>query len=206
MFYVYKITNKLNGKIYIGRSKDALKRFRIHIKIAKGGKEKYPRKFYVIHAAIAKYGVENFTFEILHEFTTEQESINVEQEKIIFILNNKIPTYNVNQGDTRLSGWHQTDEARAKMSKIRKGKKHSEEHRKALSEAQKGAKSFMFGTHLPISWKEKKGKLTEKDVKEIKKLISEKVKSRLIAEKYNISEATISMIKHHKIWTDVIPD
>jgi predicted GIY-YIG superfamily endonuclease len=42
---IYKITNLINGKIYIGKSKDYLKRFRTHIKIAKGGKENYPRKY-----------------------------------------------------------------------------------------------------------------------------------------------------------------
>ena len=39
MFYVYRITNKLNNKVYLGKAKDVVKRFHVHMKVAKGGKE-----------------------------------------------------------------------------------------------------------------------------------------------------------------------
>jgi group I intron endonuclease len=204
MFYVYRITNKVNGKIYIGKAKDALKRFRIHIKIAKGGKEKYPRKFQAIHAAIAKYGIENFTLEIMHEVQTEQESFDLEVIEIASIRKASLPCYNLSDGGEGNSGWHHTKETRQKMSKAGKGKKHSEEHRKAQSEAVKGKKSFMFGTHLSTQWKESIGKLTATQVLEIKNLIANGIRARKIASIYKVSEANISMIKHGKIWSDII--
>lgn len=42
MFYIYKITNQINNKFYIGKFRDPEKRFRKHVKVALGGKAKYP--------------------------------------------------------------------------------------------------------------------------------------------------------------------
>lgn len=204
MFYVYRITNKLNNKVYIGKAKDALKRFRVHLKIAKGGKKIYPRKFQAIHAAIAKYGIDNFTFEIMHEVQTEQESFDLETKIILEIKSNNLPNYNLSDGGEGNSGWHHTNEARLKMSEARKGKVFSREHKLALSEAQRGEKSFMFGTHLTTGWKESIGKLNATQVSEIRKLLSEKMKARTIAQTYGVSESLISMIKHQKIWSEII--
>jgi group I intron endonuclease len=55
---IYKITNKINGKIYIGCSKDIENRWKAHIT----GRN---NRTHLIGKAIQKYGVENFTFEIL---------------------------------------------------------------------------------------------------------------------------------------------
>lgn len=202
MFQVYKLTNKVNGKIYIGKSKDYLKRFKIHIKIAKGGKEKYPRKYQAIHAAIKKYGKINFILELLYEVNSEKESFDLEREIITFNKVNKIPSYNLSDGGEGNSGWKHSVVSKQKMSDVRRGKSHSEDHCKSLSEAQKGEKSFMYGTHLPIKWKESIGKLTYNDVNKIRKLISEKVKYKEISKNFNISQSTISMIKHNKIWNN----
>jgi hypothetical protein len=56
-----------------------------------------------------------------------------------------------------------------------------------------------------ITWgsTRKGAKLNEESVREIKKLIQEKVKQRDIAKQYSISETTISEIKHNKYWKSV---
>jgi predicted GIY-YIG superfamily endonuclease len=52
--YVYQITNKLNGKIYVGQTKFSVeKRFKQHAKANS-----------VIGCAIRKYGIENFTEKV----------------------------------------------------------------------------------------------------------------------------------------------
>jgi hypothetical protein len=70
MIGIYKITNKINGKSYIGQSVDIQQRWNAHKSKSKsielGGDN------YAIHCAIRKYGVENFTFEVIEQ-TTQQE-------------------------------------------------------------------------------------------------------------------------------------
>ena len=57
--YVYKITNKLNNKIYIGQSVNIERRWKEHICDN--------RKNSLIHLAIQKYGKDNFDFEVIEE-------------------------------------------------------------------------------------------------------------------------------------------
>lgn len=61
---VYKITNKINFKSYIGISNDIYERWQQHIHNAfNSNNQKDYHK--LLSAAIRKYGVDNFTFEIL---------------------------------------------------------------------------------------------------------------------------------------------
>lgn len=79
MFIIYKITNLINGKVYIGKTcRDIETRWREHKARAK------QNKGYYLHNAILKYGEENFTIEIIEQ-TTQEEKINeLEQKWIIF--------------------------------------------------------------------------------------------------------------------------
>lgn len=63
--YIYKITNKINGKSYIGQTTNYRRRFREHKKLGYGKEEnKY------LYNAIKKYGLENFTFEVIENKTS----------------------------------------------------------------------------------------------------------------------------------------
>lgn len=63
MIGIYKITNKLNNKCYIGQSIHIERRWAEHC---------FPSKTSQISLAIQKYGKDNFNFEILEECTLEQ--------------------------------------------------------------------------------------------------------------------------------------
>lgn len=57
---VYKVTNKINGKVYIGQTVQRLeKRIRTHIRDARVGSTA------VFHKAIRKYGENNFTYQAI---------------------------------------------------------------------------------------------------------------------------------------------
>lgn len=62
---IYKITNQLNGKSYIGQSIDIMGRWRRHRVQAQ--KEDTP-----LYCAIRKYGIDNFTFEVVEECSFEE--------------------------------------------------------------------------------------------------------------------------------------
>lgn len=70
MAYIYKITNNINGKIYVGKTEFCVeKRFKEHCNDSKRRKnEKRPLYF-----AMKKYGIENFSIEILEETDNPSE-------------------------------------------------------------------------------------------------------------------------------------
>lgn len=67
---VYKITNSLNGEVYIGQSVDVCDRWKQHCKNALGiGTAAKGNKLY---SSMDKYGLYNFTFEVLEECPSAQ--------------------------------------------------------------------------------------------------------------------------------------
>lgn len=67
---IYKITNQINGKCYIGQSVDIEKRWHQHKRRSLVlGSTEYDSYF---HRAIRKYGLENFSFEVLEECLKEE--------------------------------------------------------------------------------------------------------------------------------------
>jgi len=92
MFYtIYKITNIINGKIYIGKHQTA------DLNDGYMGSGKY------IKRAIDKYGIENFEKEILFIFDNEEEMNNKEKEIVTEEFVKDITTYNICHGGK--GGW-----------------------------------------------------------------------------------------------------
>lgn len=67
MIGVYKITNKINNKCYIGISFNIEQRWKSHIKYAFSNKNNEPYYNNKLYNALRKYGVDNFNFEIIEE-------------------------------------------------------------------------------------------------------------------------------------------
>jgi len=116
--YVYKITNKINNKIYIGKSNNPFNRLRRHFSIAKTVYDKN-HKYQYIHRAITKYGKENFVLEIIE--TCDSEEIAYEREKYwIAELKSNIYGYNLNKGG--FGGYTHSEDVIRRISQSKTGK------------------------------------------------------------------------------------
>lgn len=170
MHYIYKITNKINGKTYIGQHK------------YKKLNDNYFGSGRLIKKAIKKYGIENFEKEIL-EFDIPNVDLanDWEQMYILFERAKGKSEYNIANGGLGSAGhhYHHTEESKRKLSEAKKGKptwnkygKLSEEWKRKIGEANKRA---MKGKHLSEETKSKISKANKgkKRSEETKSKISE---------------------------------
>lgn len=94
--YVYRITNLINGKAYIGITNDYHRRWNEH--------RSYHNPNRVISRAIAKYGKDNFKFELLYSDLSIEESETKEIE-LIQKYNTLAPKgYNISKGGNLMIG------------------------------------------------------------------------------------------------------
>lgn len=140
--YIYKTTNKVNGKIYIGQKKSN-----------KFLENKYLGSGKILKSAVKKYGVENFSVELVCWCGTKIELDNAEKD-LIKQNNSRCPNigYNIAYGGeggdlvTCLSK-EDNNKFREKISKLNKmgivgnkGKHLSEEHKNKIRLANTGKK------------------------------------------------------------------
>lgn len=158
-----------NGKVYIGiTSQNPIARWQ-------GGKGyRFQKHFY---NAILKYGWDNIKHEILFDGMTKEEACNKEIE-LIAHYNSTNPQFGYNQssgGECSSIGIHHTEEARKKMSIALKGKyvgennhlygkSFTEEHKRKISEANKGQTPWSKGKHLSEEHRRKIGEKHKKPV------------------------------------------
>lgn len=155
MYYVYKHTNKTNGKIYIG-----ITGRRPQTRWGSNGVGYAPRKASrnqsaYFYNAIVKYGWDNFEHEILHSKLTKTEAEEREIQLIAHYKSNvRESGYNIDNGgnatgklseETKLKiseSWDKNrDERSRRISEGKKGVKFTEEHKRNLSKAKKGKKA-----------------------------------------------------------------
>ena len=72
MVGIYKYQNLINGKIYIGQSKDIARRKKDHVTRAFNNFSTNSEYDSPLHRAMRKYGLENFSFEIIEECEASQ--------------------------------------------------------------------------------------------------------------------------------------
>lgn len=134
---IYVVTNTVNGKQYVGQTLCGIRdRWRKHWRRAEQNKG----DCYAIGAAIRKYGKESFTIEVIREFPsdTPQNEIDEAEQSAIRELGTLSPNgYNLVDGG---KGGRRSAESLARQSAALKGKPLSAEHRRKLSESQRGRK------------------------------------------------------------------
>lgn len=157
-FYLYKITNNINNKIYIGKTKNINIRWTSHKTQSRRPWDKQRCEY--IHKSIAKHGHENFTIEAIMCFDDEQECLNAETATIAQLnSNNRKIGYNLTSGGEGVSGYKYSDEQKSQMNQDKKikylgennpffGKKHTKETKDKIGKANSvyiGDKNPFFG-------------------------------------------------------------
>jgi len=121
IYTIYKSTNKINGKSYIGYSSDWKSRRRLHKHNADNNKKSYP-----FYNAIRKYGFNNFNWEVLYQSKDKLHTLEEMESFFICEYNTLTPNgYNMKTGG---EGGNLSLESRKKISVGRIGIKFSEEH------------------------------------------------------------------------------
>ncbi|GJQ43839.1 MAG: hypothetical protein JETCAE03_33370 [Ignavibacteriaceae bacterium] len=136
---IYKTTNLINGKIYIGKDQSS--------------NQKYMGSGKIIVNAIKKYGIENFKKEILEK--CDDKNVLREREKFwIKELNSRYPHgYNISQGgeDSDTLSHHPRKNQIIEQMKKTKAQRMNDETRKKMSQAKKGkAYDEIFGQKAEI--------------------------------------------------------
>ena len=146
MAVIYRITNMMNDKYYIGSSQSFERRVWQHKNDLRKGVHKNPK----LQAAWIKYGEDAFVFEILETIPDEQQ-LQVEDMYLIQNIDNPL-CYNINRtAEAPRLGIPMTDASKAQLSRNRKGKAAGENHyrygktvseetRKKIGDTQRGVK------------------------------------------------------------------
>ncbi len=136
--YVYLVTNKINGKRYIGQhSGDDLNQYWNHcVAAALRCKQDKPH----LYNAVRKYGVINFEIVPLVIVKSKQEMDKYEIGLIRALDTRRPNGYNLTDGGDGQLGRSPSEETRRKISETKKSQKlhHSEESKQRLREAMAG--------------------------------------------------------------------
>jgi group I intron endonuclease len=186
-YKIYKATNKLTNKVYIGQTIKTLEeRKSAHIARMTFGSN------YYFHNALRKYGTDNFEWEILHEnIQTKEEADEIEIEEIIkFKATDKNNGYNLatggGGGDTFVNN-PRKEEIREHLRKINTGKKMSKEAIEKRIKTIKdngtfaGSNNPMFGKKLTQEHRDK--------ISSSSKHISPKTNGKTLEDVYGVEKA-----------------
>lgn len=136
MYIIYKCENNLNGKIYIGQTKRSLEeRKNQHINDALS-----KRSNVEFHKALRKYGIDNFTWDIVQYVKEDSDALNNAEIQWIQYFDSYNNGYNMTCGGSHGYSFSLSEEAKDKIRKARTGTKTPDLVRTKLSNAHKGVK------------------------------------------------------------------
>ena len=226
---IYSCFNIKTGKHYIGQTKFTVeKRFHGHFKESR--MQKAHQKISKFHSALRKYGKDAFVVTVLTVCNTQKETDLAEQYWISYFNSTDDEFgYNIARGGlTQFGPKNHSDETKQKMRIAKLGKKFTEEHKKKISEANKGKNKYDKKEDHPW-WGKKhseeskikmsksiseavkgnnnpRAKLTEDNVKEIRDyaLYNSLIETiKIFSKKYNVTGTTIRNIVLRKLWKHI---
>lgn len=207
---IYKITNLIDNKVYIGQTVNYRKRKNSHLSSLKENKHHNEH----LQRAFNKYGENSFEMELLEECKIEElDDIEIKYIKELDTCNHD-KGYNMMYGGQIYREF--TKEVRLKMSEAGKGRKFTDEHKKKISLAQKGKKISQESINKSIATKKRnKEHWGEKNPNA---LISDKIAEQIIIDllkgilandisnKYQVSNDVVYNLMYGKTYLHIMPD
>lgn len=130
---IYKITNSVNNKVYIGQTWRTLsERFAAH----KSASNKYCVK---LHNAFNKHGREKFSINLI-TFCHTQEVADQLERYFIEAFDSVKNGYNITYGGGGIHGFRHLQSTKQKISKSLTGTKQTREHKTNLANSRRGQK------------------------------------------------------------------
>lgn len=183
---VYKISNDIDGKFYIGSTNNLIKRYYTHINHIRTNKNTCVK----LIRAVIKHGEDNFKFEIVCEcpvdkiLETEQEYIDILQ-----------PHYNIAKIAGSNLGIKRTEEVKQKKSVSQKNNWKDEDYR--IKHLENLSKNWKTGCDHIMA------KLTEAQVVEIKKQLLNGLLPKQVSDNLKVSYYSVKDIHRGKTWKHV---
>lgn len=172
IYSIYKVTNKITGKVYIGFDSNWPARQAVHKSLSKKPKQK-------LHKSIRKHGWNNFHWEIIYQSLDGEHCLNIMENYFINEYDSFNNGYNMTLGGEGTLGkktWlgkKHKKETKQKISNAIKGRKKSEEHSKNISKALKNKPGRKWSLEQrQLFSKKKKGIKPYEMTEEIKRKIS----------------------------------
>lgn len=185
IYTIYKATNNVNGKFYIGFASKWPQRKNSHKWYSKKRKN-------IFYNAIRKYGWEAFSWEVIYQ--SKDKDHTLKEMEPYFIKENKSYDrnfgYNMTIGgegtfgyvhiNHPMKGKPQSEESKEKNRQSQIGRKHSEETKRKISESNKGKHNYSE----EIIEKMKKSLTGRKLTEEHKQNIKNTLKGRIFSEEH----------------------
>lgn len=155
MIGIYKYTNNINGKVYIGQSINLEQRKYAHKSSAFNEKvNDYDSQF---HQAIRKYGIENFTYEVIAEISEEEYSKAMLDD---------LEKYFIKYYDSYEKGYNATEGGDENPNRAQSGEKNG---RALLKESDVKYIRECYNAHIPFKqvYKEYEDKISKRGFQKI---------------------------------------
>lgn len=131
-YIIYKFTNKINNKVYIGVTNRSFKTRKYEHILASTKSPKFQ-----FHQAIRKYGINNFAEEILVENVSTRTEANLLEIKYISQYDSYVNGYNMTEGGGNRGEFKHSNESKEKMRDSKLGTKQCETHKNNISNSLK---------------------------------------------------------------------
>ena len=133
IYSIYKVVNKVNGKVYIGFTSNFDARKKSHQKIIKN-----PKYTSVFHNSLRKYGWESFEWKVIYQSKERKHTLEVMEPLFIEQYNSFNDGYNMTFGGEGNLGFFHNEKTKDIIGSRTRGKKLPESHKQKISNSHLG--------------------------------------------------------------------